>query len=119
MESPDSVSEKGSPERRLSVPMLLLGLVFIGLWLTGAFLLGALKFMASLMANDAGVASGESHMQMVVGVMMGQAATAVAGIPAGLAFFWRSARRKLLWAFALLLAGGILVQVLSVRSFVP
>jgi hypothetical protein len=75
--------------------------------------------MATLMANDAGVASADSQVQMVGGVLVGQLATALAGIPAGLAFFWRAARRKLLWGFAVLLVGGIVIQVLAVRSFVP
>lgn len=105
------------PKSGVSVPMVILGILFILVWLTGATMLGVVKFMVGVMANDSGAASSETHLGLISGLMGGQALTATAGIPAGLAFFMRAARKKLLWAFALLLVSGIILQVLSVRSF--
>lgn len=99
--------------------MFLLGVLFALLWLTGAALLGFFKFMAGVMANDSGTASHETHLALISGLMIGQALTALAGIPAGLAFFMRRARKKLLWTFALLLVAGIAFQAISIRSFFP
>lgn len=99
--------------------MVCLGLAFMALWLVGAFVLGSVKFMASVMANDSGGASADAHMTLIGGMMLGQVLTGCAGIPAGLAFFWRTWRRRLLWAFGLLLIIGLIIQVLSFTSFFP
>ena len=107
------------PKTGFPILVLFLGLGFIVLWLSGAFFFGTLKLMATVMANDAGVANSQSHLSLIGGVVAGQVLTALAGIPAGLAFFWRTARRKLLWTFAILLAAGLLLQVASFLSFVP
>ncbi len=117
MSDPLPPDSGAAPKPGVSVPMLILGILFIVVWLTGATLLGLLKFMVGVMANDSGAVSNETHMGVISGLMVGQALTATAGIPAGLAFFMRAARKKLLWAFALLLVTGIVFQVLSVRSF--
>jgi hypothetical protein len=101
----------------LSPWRLVLGLLFIALWLGGAFFLGTLKLMASVMATDPGAASTDSHMTLIGGVMGGQVLTALAGIPAGLAFFLRTWRKRLLWTFALLLVLGLTLQILSFTSF--
>lgn len=99
--------------------MIFLGLAFIGLWLAGAFVLGGLKLMASVMANDSGAASPDTHMTLIGGMMVGQVLTGLAGIPAGLAFFWRTWRRRLLWAFGISFIVGVTVQILSFTSFIP
>lgn len=117
MSDPLPPDSGAAPKPGVSVPMLILGILFIVAWLAGATLLGLLKLMAGVMANDSGAVSNETHMGVISGLMVGQALTATAGIPAGLAFFMRAARKKLLWAFALLLVTGIVFQVLSVRSF--
>lgn len=117
MSDPLPPDSGAAPKPGVSVPMLILGILFIVAWLAGATLLGLLKLMVGVMANDSGAVSNETHMGVISGLMVGQALTATAGIPAGLAFFMRAARKKLLWAFALLLVTGIVFQVLSVRSF--
>lgn len=117
MSDPLPPDSGAAPKPGVSVPMLILGILFIVAWLAGATLLGVVKFMVGVMANDSGAVSNETHMGVISGLMVGQALTATAGIPAGLAFFMRAARKKLLWAFALLLVTGIVFQVLSVRSF--
>lgn len=117
MSDPLPPDSGAAPKPGVSVPMVILGILFILAWLAGATLLGVVKFMVGVMANDSGAASNETHMGLISGLMAGQALTATAGIPAGLAFFLRGARKKLLWAFALLLVTGVIIQVLSVRSF--
>lgn len=105
-------SGKGS-----SILMICLGLIFIVLWLAGAFVLGTMKLMASVMANDSGAASPDAHMTLIGGMMAGQILTGLAGIPAGLAFSWRSWRKRLLWTFGALLIVGLAIQILSFTSF--
>jgi hypothetical protein len=117
MSDPLPADAGAAPKPGVSVPMLILGILFIVVWLTGATLLGLLKLIVGVMANDSGAASAETHMGLISSLMVGQALTATAGIPAGLAFFMRAARKKLLWAFALLLVSGVVIQILSVRSF--
>jgi hypothetical protein len=109
-------SPQPSP-KGLSILMICLGLIFMALWLAGAFVLGTMKLMASVMANDSGGASPDAHMTLIGGMMVGQILTGVAGIPAGLAFFWRSWRKRLLWTFGLLLIVGLAIQILSFTSF--
>ena len=100
-----------------SILMICLGLIFIVLWLAGSFVLGTMKLMASVMANDSGAASPDAHMTLIGGMMAGQILTGLAGIPAGLAFLWRSWRKRLLWTFGTLLIVGLAIQILSFTSF--
>ncbi len=94
------------------------GVIFILVWLGGAALLGTLKLMAGLMANDSDAATEGQHLGLLGGVMVGQLLTALAGVPAGLAFFWRNQRRKLLWAFAVMLISGIGIQAGAIFGFI-
>lgn len=103
--------------RRVSVPAVIGGGLFIAIWLAAAVTLGALKLMGGLMANDSGAASGNAHLGLLAGLMGGQLLTGLAGIPAGLAFFWQAKRKVLLWTFAVMLVTGIAVQVAAFYSF--
>ena len=103
----------------VSVVMVICGILFIALWLCGAAALGMMKLMASLMANDSGAASNEAHMTLIFGMMGGQLLTGLAGIPAGLAFFWRGWRKRLLWTFAIMLVVGLLIQAAAFFNFFP
>ena len=47
----------------------------------------------------------------------GEALVALAGAPAGLAFFWTGARAPLLWTIAGLLVTGLALQIWSWWSF--
>jgi len=105
--------------KRISLWLVASGIVFIILWLAGAFVLGTMKLMASLMANDSGAASGEEHETLIFGMMGGQLLTGLAGIPAGLAFFWRGWRKRLLWTFLIMLIIGILIQAAAFCNFFP
>jgi len=93
------------------------GVIFILVWLGGAALLGTLKLMAGLMANDSGTATGGQHLGLLGGVVIGQLLTGLAGIPAGLSFFWRSRRKMLVWAFAVMLVIGLAIQAGAVFGF--
>lgn len=99
--------------------LVVCGFLFIALWLCGSAALGMMKLMASLMANDSGAASGEEDETLIFGMMGGQLFTGLAGIPAGLAFFWRGLRKRLLWTFLIMLIIGILIQAFAFWNFFP
>lgn len=101
----------------LRFALIGLGLMFILGWMGAHVILAYLSFMASLMANDSGTASSASHGAFILGLMAGEALTAIAGIPAGLAFFWAGIRKKLLIAFAGLFLVGAATQVISFVAF--
>lgn len=97
--------------------LVVLGILFMLLWLGGAFVLGAMKLMASVMANDYGSASADSHLGMIAAVMGGQVISGLAGIPGGLAFFSPGKRKKLWGIFFAMLVGGVLVQAAALYLF--
>jgi hypothetical protein len=69
------------------------------------------------MANDAGTASAAAQTKMVLLVLVGQILAGAAGLPLGLAVFWRTRRKLLVRIFAALLGGGLLLLVLGVYVF--
>jgi hypothetical protein len=77
-----------------------------------------MSLMGTLMANDAGGASSDQHMAFVGGMLGGQILAGAAGIPGGLAFFWRSLRKWLWITFATLVVGGAVWQVVAIQSFI-
>lgn len=97
--------------------MTLLGAMFIIGWLTVSAVWFMMSMMGTLMANDSGAASADSHMTLIVAMICGQGMTALAGVCAGMAFFWRSRRRLLLWLFAALFILGGLCQYGSLHWF--
>lgn len=103
----------------VSIMLVICGILFMVLWLCGAAALGMMKLMAGVMANDSGAASNEAHMTLLFGMMGGQLLTGLAGIPAGLAIFWRGWRKRLLWIFAIMLSAGILIQAAAFYQFFP
>jgi hypothetical protein len=82
-----------------------------------ASLVISLSLMGTLMANDAGTVSAEAQTKMVLLVLGGQLLTGVAGLPLGLAVFWRAKRRLLLRIFGGLLGVGLLLTILGVYLF--
>lgn len=103
----------------VSIALVICGILFIALWLCGAAALGLMKLMASLMANDSGAASSDAHTTLIFGMLGGQLLTGLAGIPAGLAFFWRGWRKRLLWTFFIMLVTGLLIQAAAFWNFFP
>ena len=106
----------------VSIALMLCGILFIALWLCGAAALGLMKLLASLKVgtmNLPGAASGETQTTLIFGMMGGQLLTGLAGIPAGLAFFWRGWRKRLLWTFVIMLVVGILIQAAAFSNFFP
>jgi len=94
----------------VSVVWVVCGILFILLWISGHIAWGMMSLVADLMANDSGSASAGKHMTLIFGMLVGQVLCGAAGVPAGLAFFWRSRRKLLLWLFAILFVGGVLTQ---------
>ena len=76
-----------------------------------------MAFMANLMANDSGSASTDRHLLLIGGMIAGQILAGLAGIPAGLAVFWRGRRQILLMIFLWLFLLGIVLQVVVFASF--
>ncbi|MCB1275442.1 hypothetical protein [Prosthecobacter sp.] len=69
-----------------------------------------MALMVDLMANDSGAAPQGKHLMLIFGVLGGQVLCSSAGIPAGLAFYWRGKRNRLLGIFAALFVVGALLQ---------
>ena len=94
----------------VSTGWVVCGILFIVFWIIGHLAWAGLSFMADVMANDSGRAAQDKHLMLIFGMIGGQVLCGVAGIPAGLAFFWRSRRKLLLRLFAILFIVGALVQ---------
>lgn len=111
-DSPATTTKTG-----FSVPLMVCGILFIILWIIAHIVWGAMALMADLMANDSGAASNEKHLTLIFGMLGGQVLAGAAGIPAGLAFYWRGKRKRLLGLFAVLFAVGALLQAGVFYSF--
>ena len=105
------------PAKGVSALSIVLSLLFAGLWLCAHLVWGSMALMGTLMANDAGAATNDQHIAMMGGVLGGIVMAGAAGIPGGLAFVWRSARKWLWLSFALFFIGGAIWQVIAIRSF--
>jgi hypothetical protein len=90
--------------------LVVLGVAFASVWLALHFAWASMAMMGGLMANDAGRATGDQHMALILGVLAGQIIAGAAGIPAGLAFFWRTRRKLLLGIFLAAFLAGVLCQ---------
>lgn len=101
-----------------TVLLVILGILFILGWIAAHLVWGTMSLMAGAMANDSGLAQTDTHANMILGMICGQVVAGAAGIPAGLSFFWRGQRKKLLIAFAALFVAGALWQVLAFTSFI-
>ena len=100
-----------------SALLVILGVLFAILWLMVHVAWAGLSFVADVMANDSGRADPNQHMSLICGMLGGQILAGAAGIPAGLAFFWRGRRKILLWMFAFLFVIGALIQGSVFYSF--
>jgi hypothetical protein len=97
--------------------LVLLGILFGAVWISAHIALSYMALIANLMANDSGHASLGQHMSLMCGILGGQIVAGSAGIPGGLAFFWRGKRKWLLGTFAVLFLSGAILQVLALDLF--
>ena len=97
---------------------VVLGVLFMGVWIVGHVIWATMALMGTAMANDSGAASSEAHVSLIGGVLGGQVVAGLAGIPGGLAFFWRRARKGLWVLFGVLFVSGAVWQILAFQSFV-
>lgn len=97
--------------------MIILGVVFMVVWITGHAVWASLSFVANAMANGSGAASAESQMTLIGGMLAGQILCAGAGIPGGMAFFMRTLRARLWWIFATLFILGAAMQGWALYAF--
>lgn len=93
------------------------GVVFMLVWLAASGVWTLMAVMGGLMANDSGAVASDRHGALLVLMLSGVAAVALAGLAAGFAFFLHDMRRTLLIAFAALLIGGVAVQAYAYRAF--
>ena len=98
--------------------MVVLGVLFMAVWIVGHVIWATMALMGTAMANDSGAASSEAHVSLIGGVLGGQVVAGLAGIPGGLAFFWRGARKGLWILFGVLFVSGAAWQILAFQSFV-
>ena len=96
---------------------ILAGTSLALVWIAGASLVISLSLMGTLMANDAGTVSAAAQTKVVLLVLVGQILAGAAGLPLGLAVFWRARRKLLVRIFAALLGVGLLLVVLGVYVF--
>lgn len=96
---------------------ILAGLLIATIWIAAATLIVSLSLMGTLMANDSGEVSAAAQTKMVLLVLGGQILAGLAGLPLGLALFWRTRRKLLLRVFAWLLGVGLLLVVAGVYVF--
>ena len=96
---------------------LLGGALLAAFWIAGASLVVSLSLMGTLMANDSGEVPAAAQTKMVLLVLGGQILAGLAGLPLGLAVFWRTRRKLLLRIFAWLLGVGVLLVVVGVYVF--
>lgn len=116
-EAPQRLISPTMTAARARVLRLLAGLGLAAVWVACAAAAAVLSLFGTLMANDSGVVPASTQTAMVLLVLGGQGLAGIAGVPLGLACFWRGRRRVLLWAFAVLLAGGLLTIAGGVLLF--
>jgi len=112
----DDPGERQSLSLKRAV-LILLGVLFIGAWNVVHLAWGSMSLMANLMANDSGAASQAAHLGLIIGMLGGTALSGIAGIPAGLAFFWEGKRKRLLMAFGGLFLTGVACQLVAFRLY--
>jgi hypothetical protein len=96
---------------------IVAGVAFTVFWLAAAGLWAALSFMGGAMANDSGRVPAEAHATFLMMMIAGEILVALAGFPAGLAFFWGAWRTILLILFGGLLLAGVGLQIWAFWSF--
>lgn len=106
-----------SPQPGFNPFLLVLGILFILVWIGVHVVWAALSGMANLMANDSGQASAGSQMILIFGFLAGVIIAGFAGIPAGLAIFWRGKRKLFLILFLGLFLLGAACEAASFFSF--
>lgn len=112
-----------------STGRIVIGVSFIGIWLlghvalfyiflTGGILTDLLLFFARTFMFPGNAQQGDAAQlfdwggTLQAGLIVGGAA----GIPAGLAIFWRRRRKMLLWIFTGGLIAGLLIEIYAVYT---
>lgn len=93
------------------------GVLFMLAWLAASAVWALMAVMGGLMANDSGAVASDRHAVLLVTMLVGVAAAALAGVAGGLAFFWTDMRRPLVIGFVALLFGGVGLQAYAYKAF--
>lgn len=96
---------------------MFIGIVFIVVWLALAGVWFLMSFMAGAMANDSGSVASEIHGRMLILLLLGELVVAIAGVLGGSSFIFQSHGPFLWKAFWILLAVGVVMQVVAVVRF--
>jgi len=97
--------------------LVVVGILFILGWVGMHVLWGALSGMANMMANDSGRASSGAQMTLILTFLLGVILAGLAGVPAGLAVFWRGKRLMLLGLFVVLFLAGAACEWMAWSHF--
>lgn len=93
------------------------GILFMLAWLAASAVWALIAVMGGLMANDSGAVAPDRHAFLLVAMLIGVVAAALAGVAGGFAFFWNDMRRPLVIGFVALLAGGVGMQAYAYKAF--
>jgi hypothetical protein len=96
---------------------MIVGILFIVVWLALAGAWFVVSGMVGAMANDSGSVDSGFHANMLILLMIGELVVAVAGVLGGSSFVFATVGAGLWRAFWILLAVGILLQVAAVGLF--
>ena len=93
------------------------GVILLLVWLAASAVWFVMSMMGGLMANDSGAVSSGAHGTLLLGLLLGQILTTLAGILGSTGLFWPARRRRLLVIALVLLLAGISAQVASFQWF--
>lgn len=93
------------------VHLILFYLVFV----SGFFMDLTIRMLRAIFMNDA-PALQDLSLAWVTPLQIGMALTGLAGIPGGLAIFWKQERRLLFWTFLGAFVTGVLFEIYAVLS---
>lgn len=126
----DTPAIPNPPKPPVHPAWVVAGVIFITLWVFAHVALLILSFASGLFADIAlyllktvmipGLVINSPRMEMawVMPLQIGVILAGAAGVPAGLAFFWRG-RRLLLWViFGVLFAAGVAMELYAVYRLV-
>lgn len=105
------------PKQGFDTTLMVVGILFILAWVGVHVVWGALSGMANLMANDSGRASSDAQVMLIVTFLAGVIVAGAAGIPAGMAIFWRGKRLMFLGLFVVLFLAGAACEWMAWSHF--
>lgn len=110
-------SPSSNPHRRPGTAALVGGILLLIGWLIASAVWFFLSMMGGLMANDSGAVSEGTHSGLLLGLVIGQILTTLAGILGSTGLFWPARRKWLMLSGVGMLVAGIAIQVIAFQNF--